>query len=259
MGIGCAMKPGAPSTSDAFFGGRLRLRQAAGGHRVGTDAALLAAATPRGTRGMILDMGAGVGAVGLAAAILAPAATVGLIEIDPAAAALALENIDANGLADRVRLFAADALSPAALRAAGLENETAALLLTNPPFYTAGAVRASPDAAKARAHVAEESLEAWMKAAAALLAPGGVFVMIHRAEALADCLAGARRRLGGLRVLPVAPRAEAPATRILLRGVKGSRAPLALLPPLVLHEADGGFCALAGRLHRGEGDPFDLD
>ena len=252
----------APSSADhtapasGFLGGRLSLRQAETGHRVGTDAALLAAAAPRDTQGLILDVGAGVGAVGLAAALLAPAATVGLVEIDPAAAALARENSALNGLGGRCRVYEADALAPAARRAAGLANESAQLVLTNPPFYAAGAVRVSPDAAKARAHVAAATTADWIKAALALLAPGGVFVMIHRAEALGDCLAGVERRLGAIRILPVAPRAEAPATRILLKGIKGSRAPLALLAPLVLHEADGRFCARAEALHRGAAEPF---
>jgi tRNA1(Val) A37 N6-methylase TrmN6 len=252
------MQPAAQSSHvDAFFGGRIHLAQMAGGHRAGTDAALLAAAAPRGTQGLILDVGAGVGAVGLCAAFLVPAAKVGLVEIDPAAAALARENITRNGLDARARVFEADALSAAARRAAGLAAESAALVLTNPPFYTPGAVRASPDAAKARAHVAAAPTSDWMRAALALLAPGGVFVMIHRAEALGDCLAGAEKRLGALRILPVAPRAGAPATRILLKGVKGSRAPLVLMAPLALHEADGAFTPRAAALHRGDGDAFD--
>ena len=54
-------------TVDRWLGGRLALVQPQGGHRVGTDAALLAAAagTPEGR---IADVGAGVGAVGLALA-----------------------------------------------------------------------------------------------------------------------------------------------------------------------------------------------
>ena len=67
--------------------------------------------------------------------------------------------------------------------------------------------------------------------AAFFLAPGGVFAMIHRAEALADCLAAVEGRLGGVSVQAVFTRPGAPATRILLRGTKGSKAPLSLLEP----------------------------
>jgi tRNA1(Val) A37 N6-methylase TrmN6 len=40
-------------------------------------------------------------------------------------------------------------------------------------------------------------------------------------------------------VQPVHPRPDAPAIRALVRATKGSRAPLALLPGLVLAGADG--------------------
>jgi tRNA1(Val) A37 N6-methylase TrmN6 len=91
-----------------------------------------------------------------------------------------------------------------------------------------------------------------MKAALALLAPGGLFLMIHRADALPAILKGAAGRVGGLRLLPVAPRENEPATRLLVGGRKGSRAPLAILPPLILHGADGAFTSRAESIHRGE-------
>lgn len=235
-----------------FLGGRLRLRQGARGHRVGTDAILLAAATPSETKGLLLDVGAGVGAVGLSAALLAPRATVGLVEIDSGLCALAQENIAANELESRASTFETDLLSAAARRASRLANESAEVVLTNPPYLSAGRARVSPDRARALAHVSATGLEPWTRACLALLRPGGIFVMIHRADALTDCLASLHRRLGGLAVMPVAPRAGLPATRILLRGTKGSKAPLTLLPPLVLHDAEGRFTPQAEAIHRGD-------
>ena len=57
---------------DAFLGGRLQLRQPAEGHRSGTDAVLLAAAAPADFSGLAIDVGAGVGAAGLAMVIARP-------------------------------------------------------------------------------------------------------------------------------------------------------------------------------------------
>jgi len=54
---------------------------------------LLASAIPRDASGLLFDAGAGAGAVGLSAAILAPDIRVGLIELEPQACALARENI----------------------------------------------------------------------------------------------------------------------------------------------------------------------
>lgn len=221
---------------DGFLDGRLRLRQGARGHRAGTDAVLLAAATPEDQQGLILDIGAGAGAVGLMAAVRAPRASVGLVEIDPESCALARENVAANNLDARATVYEADVLSAKARRAGGLVDEKAALILTNPPFHEAGKVRVTPDSDKARAHVASAPLADWVRASLALLAPGGTFVMIHRADALAECLAAVEGRLGGVSIQPIHTRAETPATRILLTGVKGSKAPLSLLAPLRLPE-----------------------
>ena len=112
-----------------------------------------------------------------------------------------------------------------------------------------------PIPAASRAHVFETSdeggdpLAAWIVASLALLAPGGRFVMIHRPEALAAILAAFGRRLGAVAIRPIHPRAEADAIRVLVSGVKGSRAPMRLLPGLALHEASRRLHAALG------GDP----
>lgn len=219
---------------DDFLDGRLRLRQPRSGHRAGTDAVLLARTTPPYQRGRIFDVGAGTGAVGLMAALRAPDATIGLVEVDAGTAALARDNVGANGLEARASVYEADVLSPGSRRAAGMVDETAALVLTNPPFHDAARVRVTPDPGKACAHVMAAPLEDWVRACLALLAPRGTFVMIHRADALADALRAAQGRLGGIAIQPIHTRTDAPATRILVSGVKGSKAPLSLLPAICL-------------------------
>jgi len=147
-----------------FLGGRLLLAQDEGGHRAGTDAALLVAATPREVNGLLLDVGAGVGAAGLGAALLAPEAYIGLIEFDFLACELARENIALNGLDARARVFETDLFDAESRRAAGLAPEAARVVLTNPPFFQRGSVRVTPDPRKASAHVADAPLEDWTRA-----------------------------------------------------------------------------------------------
>ena len=67
--------------------------------------------------------------------------------------------------------------------------------------------------------------------------------MIHRPDALALILAAIGSRLGALALLPVHPTIGASAHRLLVSGVKGSKAPLRLAPALVLHGADGRLTA----------------
>jgi tRNA1(Val) A37 N6-methylase TrmN6 len=59
------------------------------------------------------------------------------------------------------------------------------------------------------------------------------------------------RRASGVTLLPIYPREGREAVRILVRAKKGSRAPLAIAPPLVLH-AGKGFAPIAEAIHRGE-------
>ncbi len=175
------------------------------------------------------------------------------VEIDAATADLCRENVGTNGFADRARAVRADVMTAKTRRAGGLMDGAYDLILTNPPFHEPGGVRVSPDADKARAHVAEGGLEAWMKASLALLAPGGLFLMIHRADALPAILAAAEGRIGALRLLPVLPRESEPAIRLLVAGRKGSRAPVAILPPLVLHGEDRRLHAARGGAASGRG------
>ncbi len=237
----------------AFFGGLIHIREAADGHRAGTDAVLLAASAPADFAGRLVDAGTGSGVVGLAVAARRPAIRALLVDRDPVALALAAANAAENGLADRVEIRAADLLAPARERAAaGLVERSADLVLTNPPFHPAGRVRPSPDARRAGAHVlGDDDLVRWVRACGALLVPKGEFVMIHRPEALATILAALAGTFGAVAVLPVHPRADRPAVRVLVKAVKGSRAPLSLRPGLVLQDADGRPTPEADAIARG--------
>ena len=244
--------PAGTGKVDAFLGGRLHLAQMPTGHRAGTDAILLAACVLPGSHGTAIDVGAGCGAAGLAALVRAPALNMMLIEIDAATTALAQDNIARNDLSGRARAVTADVLTAASRRAAGIVDGAAQIVLTNPPFLDTSKARPSPDPDRARSHSMDGGIDLWLKASLALLAPGGLFAMIHRADALGEALAGLGQRLGNVAIRPVHPRANAPAIRVLITGIKGSRAPLLLLPPLILHGPDGRFSAQAEAIHRGE-------
>jgi tRNA1(Val) A37 N6-methylase TrmN6 len=234
------MRAGAEAaiTDDAVLDGRLRLRQPRRGHRVGHDAILLAAAT--GARGgeHAVDLGAGVGAAGLALAVRVPGIMVTLVEIDGGLAALAGENAQRNGLAERARALALDVAAPArAFAAAGLATGSAQRVLMNPPFLDPGRHRASSDLRRRAAHTAIEP-DRWVGCARRLLASGGTLTLIWRADGLAEVLA-MLAGFGGVAVLPVHPRPNAAAVRILVRAEKGSRVPLSVLPGLVLADQAG--------------------
>ncbi|WP_027172614.1 methyltransferase [Methylobacterium sp. 10] len=241
------------ATADLWLGGRLRLYQPPrGAHRAGTDAVLLSRLVRPQPGAVVVDVGASTGAVGLAVATYEAAAKVILVERDPDLTALAARNIDGNGVNGRVRVIAADILSVENRRAAGLSSNMADIVLTNPPFFVSGRHRPSPVPRKASAHTFRDGdLESWLKACLDLLRPGGTLGLVHRADALPDCLAALQRRFGGIVVRPVQAQIERSAIRLLVTGIKGSRAPFTLAPPLILQDADGTTTAEADALHRG--------
>ncbi len=239
-----------------FLGGRVRLRQLLVGHRAGTDACLVIGAARPEAKGRIADLGAGSGAIGLSLAVLDPSLEVTLIEIDAQIAALAAENAALNNCAQRVRLRVADVAEIIRSPQARAELDTPYdLVVMNPPFTNARASQSSPDIRRALAHVAREgALARWVDATHFLLRAKGVLIAIMRPEALAEILAALGSKFSGIALRPVHARAEGRATRVLVRAQKGGSAPLTLLPPLVLHEADGSFTPLAAALHRGEAE-----
>jgi len=226
-------------SEDALLDGKLVLRQPVRGHRFGHDSILLAAAIAAQPGEHAIELGAGVGAAGLALARRVEGLTVTLVEIDPALTELARENAARNALAERVRAVCLDVGAQAAeFAAAGLASGSADHVLMNPPFNAQQNL--SPDRARRLARTAsDETLARWQRAAAWLLRPLGTSTLIWRADGLTNVLAAvAAAGFGAITVMPVYPKPNVPAIRVLVRGVKGSRAPLSLLAGLVLADTD---------------------
>jgi tRNA1(Val) A37 N6-methylase TrmN6 len=240
-GLGRELRPDEDVTEDAALGARLTLRQPRKGHRFGHDAILLAAATGARSGERIVDLGAGVGAAGLALATRFAGVTITLVDVDPDLADLAAENAKLNRLDHRVRSVVLDvSASEQSFAAEGLGAGTIARVMMNPPFNDRERQAASPDAARARAHQASwDTVVTWTTTAARLLVPNGVLTMIWRADGLGQVLGALERSFGAVTVLPVHSRADAPAIRILVRAVKGSGGPGAVLPGFVLNDGRG--------------------
>jgi tRNA1(Val) A37 N6-methylase TrmN6 len=238
------------TTDDLLLDGSVRLLQPAKGHRAGTDAVLLAASAPVKAGDVVVDVGAATGAVGLMVAAREKAARFVFIERDPDLAELCRRNCRRNGVEGEVA--SADILDRASRLAAGLAPGSADLVLTNPPFLEEGRARTSPDQGRAAAHALPTGgLEGWLRACSGLLKPKGRLVLVHRADRLADCLDLIGKGLGDLQIRLIHPAADEPAIRFLLSGRKGSRAPLSILPPVILNGPDGRFTPQAEALHRG--------
>jgi tRNA1(Val) A37 N6-methylase TrmN6 len=223
-------------TEDAFLGGRLLLRQPKSGHRAGHDAMLLAAATPARSGDRVVDLGAGVGAAGLAVARRVAGIELVLVEIDAGLAELARGNAAANAVpADVIVLDVTSAADVFA--AAGLSPDSVDVVLMNPPFNDPARHRVSPDKAREIAHVSTAAaLERWILAARRILKSGGALALIWRADGLVEVLSALGRGFGSLELLPVHAEATEPAIRVLIRATKGGKAPLQMHAALVLND-----------------------
>lgn len=245
-------------TRDRFLGGLVEILQPkARHHRAGLDAVMLAASLPDTAAGRVVDLGAGVGTAGFCAAARLPEVSVTLVERDETVLALAREGLDlpANAaFAGRVTIIAADVTARGSARLSqGLVPGMADHVILNPPYYDTRH-RPSPHAARAGAHVlASEGLEPWLRTASDLLVSGGSMTLIFRADGLADVLEAARGRFGGITVFPLYPRTGEPASRVIVRGYRGSKAPLALRQGLVLHEGEAYAPLVEAVLRHGAG------
>ncbi len=237
-------------TQDRILDGAVLLNQPAKGYRAGIDAALLAAACDAKAGERVLEIGCGVGGALLAAAHRRPDADFTGLELDPATLALAEANIAANGMGGRVRVQAEDITG--AFARSGLAPFDAAF--ANPPFFDDPAELRAPHPAKTAAWMAEGGLSTWTDYLTAAVKPKGTITLIHRADRLADILARLEKRCGSFRIRPIQPFADTPAKRILVRCIMGGRAPLVLLPALVLHEAGTKYSKAAEAILRGQAD-----
>jgi tRNA1(Val) A37 N6-methylase TrmN6 len=223
-------------SEDRMLGGRLTLRQPREGYRAGIDAALLAAACDAGDGERVIEAGCGVGAALLAAAARRPGARFTGLERDGAMADLAAGNVALNGLGDRVDVIAGDIGAPFSRFA--LSPFSAAL--ANPPFFDDQARLRGPSPAKRGAWIADDGLAAWIAFLTKAVREGGTITLIHRADRLADILGLLAPKAGSFQIRPIQPFADSLAKRVLVRAIKTGKAPLTLLPALVLHDRAGG-------------------
>ena len=229
-------------TEDGLLGGRVRLLQPKRGYRVAIDAVLLAAAIDAHAGERVLDLGAGVGAVGLCLAARIGGCTIVGIDVQADLVALAERSAELNGMHDRVSTIEHDLarLLPDSL---GSFDHVA----TNPPYLSAAVADPSPDRGKALATVESSAgLARWLAVAAQAAKPTGAITLIHREDRLGE-IAQHLERLGwgdiAIKRLP-------PASRVLVRARKAATPQRHASTPLVLHRADGGYTAEAEAILR---------
>jgi tRNA1(Val) A37 N6-methylase TrmN6 len=228
-------------TEDAFLNGQVRVLQPSDGYRAATDPVFLAATIPAKSGESVLDVGCGVGTAALCLGARIEGVNVTGIELQEDYVKLAQENATLNKVSLDVVQANLQEL-PSDLRQQSFDH-----VMTNPPFFLDGAMTAPESSGKATAHVETVLLQDWISIGLRRLKSRGSFTIIHLTERLPELLAQMSLACGDIRVLPIAARTGRPAKRVIVQGVKGSKAPLQLLAPFVVHD---------GEEHRVDGDDY---
>lgn len=183
-------------TRDAFLDGRVRLWQPRHGYRAATDPVLLAAFTDVRPGERVLELGCGVGAAALCLAARVPGIDLHGLEVQPAYAALARRNAEANALPLTVHEGDLRAM-PADLRRQSFD-----WVLANPPYHPA-AFAGAADTGRDTAHrEGDADLGDWIDAGLRRLKSGGRIALVHRTARLDEILAALAGRAGAVEILP---------------------------------------------------------
>lgn len=216
--------------------------------RFGSDALLLGAYAAKylehrppapKNKGPLIELGCGDGLALLGLLSLYPEYEA--LGIDLNADLVKLAKINSTNMAlDKVQFLQIDLREVSTAKFADWQSK-ASLVLANPPWRLPTEGRRSTHTGRGRALWAEtDSFTIFSKAAAFFLKHGGQFCCIINPSSLPLLTKEMERCKLGLReILPLAPYADKPASRLLLRSQKNAKALPQLLPPLVLHTNKG--------------------
>lgn len=226
------------TTTDKFLDGRVIIQQPINGYRAATDPVFLAASVDLSLGRKVLDVGCGVGVASLCLAARLPDAEISGLEVQDNYATLASQNATQNNAS--LTVYHGDLADPPN----ALKDQVFDQVITNPPFHRNKS--RSADVGKALADHETLNLSKWIALSLRRVRPHGYFTIIHMAEVLPEILQ-ALDNCGDIRVLPLAPRRQQDANRVLVRARKLSKTPATILPPFVVHR---------GRSHVGDGDSY---
>ena len=171
----------APHETLDAISGHFRVFQLGDGHRFSTDDILTAwyGTTWCPTAHQVLDLGSGIGTVGLICAWRLPGARLVTIEAQSESVALARKSARYNGVEDRYEIREGDFRSPASLRA----GESFDLVTGSPPYFppAAGVKSEHPQKLACRFEL-RGTIADYCAVAACHLAPGGFFACVFPHE-----------------------------------------------------------------------------
>ncbi len=234
------MSTNAHTTTDTFYDGRLVIRQDRHGYRFSIDAVLLGHQVSfRKADRRVVDLGTGVGILPLILAYRHAALSICGVEIQPALARKARENVQANDMVDRIQIIEADLQSITPRRLGYMAD----VVVSNPPYRRAHAGRINPNRERAVArHEIAITLEGLVRAVRRLLRTGGYFWSIYPVQRLPELIGILQRfNIEPKFMRMVHSRESSEAKMVLTAAVKAATAGLAIGPPLIIYRDEKNY------------------
>ena len=235
----------APEESLDALSGHFRIFQLRDGHRFSTDDVLTAwyGTTWVASARRVLDLGSGIGSVGMIAAWRLPGARFVTLEAQEESVRLARRSAEYNGLTERYEIRHADFRNLDALQSGELFD----LVLGSPPYFALGTgIEGDHPQKIACRFELRGDLGDYVRVAASHLAPGGVFTCVYPQEQIERVVRSARTaNLTIVRRRPVVFKEGEPPLIGLFLMMKAADLPDAMRartwiePPLVVRAADG--------------------
>jgi len=224
---------------DTFFDGRLTVFQSVQGYRFSIDAVLLAALPQPKPGEVVLDIGTGCGILPLILAFRHPQVRCMGVELQAELADIALHNVAANHMQDRIAIINQDIRSISGDKLAGPVD----WIVCNPPYRPANSGRINPNGMRAQArHEINLTLTELMRAARKYLRTGGRIATIYPIGRLVDLLY--EMRMAGIEpkwMQSIHSHANEAAKLVRVQGLMRGNPGLEVVAPLVIYGPDGAY------------------
>lgn len=215
------------------------------------DAVLLANFPCIPKRGLIVDLCAGNGAVGLFVS-RKTTAQIKQIELQPRLADMGKRSIQLNKLEKQMEMIPLDLKEATSV----IKPDSVDLLLCNPPYFKelpSSKKNPNPYLAAAR-HEIHTSLKEVITVSAKLLKTNGRLAMVHRPDRFLDIITEMQlANIAPKRVQFVYPKPDREANIVLVEGIlRGKKDGFRVLPPFFIQDKDGEYQAEMAAMLYGE-------
>jgi tRNA1Val (adenine37-N6)-methyltransferase len=226
-------------TADAFFDGKLLVRQPLTGYRFSIDAVLLAGFVKPGHGCRVADLGSGCGIISLLLAYRHQSLKIYGLEIQKELAEIAMSNVENNNMNGRIEILQADIKTLGVKKMGGPVD----LVVCNPPYRKVDSGKRNPDLQKAVArHEIHGVLDDFIQASRRFLQVSGRLFMVYPAQRSMDLICTLRQDgMEPKRIQWVHSNGDSPAKLILVEAVKGGGPEVRVHKPLILYQSDGSY------------------